>query len=396
MSNHRASTASTLAPSIAALKTGAENAVSAFRFGDVKLFELLIGASIAFWRYPIGGIPGEILVICAVITVGMFRRAKGTSGNTLLVLGALYFAMIAFVVAVSILEGASWQQRTLRLALLALFALTIAGGRLDWRSIVVGAAVGLAINVGAFYAGLTPNKYPPFLTGWLMDKNVAGLYYATVGMLLLGVVRRYLLIVIVLATAFAFLWLTGSRTSLAAFVLAIGWWLMRNRAPLLLRLGAFLIGVRLLEWFEETFSQTGAFADREGTDILRESIHAAERAKVTLTPWHGQGLNSAWVDIPNFPHMWFHDSYASLFVEGGYPMLWTMLALVGIAGLGLLSRRRVVSDGLRAAEGALIVALVAAWQLGEVFFTAAVFFALGIAWYERFTAPTERSADLAE
>lgn len=39
---------------------------------------------------------------------------------------------------------------------------------------------------------------------------------------------------------------------------------------------------------------------------------------------------------------------------------------------------------LRAVEGAIIVVLVCAWQLGEVFFSALGFFIVGVALYERF------------
>ena len=68
-------------------------------------------------------------------------------------------------------------------------------------------------------------------------------------------------------------------------------------------------------------------------------------------------------------------------------MFAVMLLLVGGVALGLLSRRQTVRPELRAAEGAIIVLLVCAWQLGEVFFTSIGFFVLGAALYERFGKP---------
>ncbi|MBN9157277.1 MULTISPECIES: ABC transporter permease [unclassified Microbacterium] len=361
----------------------------AFAWREVRLYEFVLGLTVGLWRYPvIAGIPGEVLMMLIVVGFGIFTRPRVSSPN-LVWFGLVYVGAIANAALVSFNAGESWAQRAFRLLLLMAFAIMIAGGRLHWRSLVAGAIFGLAINAGAFYLHLTPNLYPPYLTGWLGDKNVSGLYYAAFGLLALSLVRRRWTQLCLVVGFFCLLWLTGSRTSLAAFVAALAWWLLRNRLGLFLRLVVFAGGAQFLVWFEAEFSQVGVFADREGTDLLRGTIHAAEAAKVALTPWYGQGLNTAWVSIRNYPHMWFHDSYAALFVEGGFPMLLIVLFLVCIVGLGLFSRRRRVSAGLRAAEGALIVVLVTAWQLGEVFFTSVAFLALGIAWYERFGVPND-------
>ena len=370
--------------------SGIDNAELRFSWRDVRLYEFLLGLTVPFWRFPIAGIPGEVIMMAVVIGFGIFTRAR-VGSSTSAWLGVLFMGMLASAIVVSLLNDEPWVQRSVRLALLVLFALTVAGGRIDWRSLLVGAAFGLAFNAAAFYLRLAPDDYPPYLTGWLLDKNVAGLYYAVFGLLVLSLVRRWWTRSILVAAFFGLLWLTGSRTSLAGFVAALIWWSLRNRLNLFWRLVAFLSGIQLLNWFETQFSQVGAFADREGTDLLRNTIHAAEAVKVEATPWFGQGLNTAWVNIRNHPHMWFHDSYAALIVEGGYPMLLIVLFLVGITGLGLLSGRRKVSVGLRAAEGALIVVLVAAWQLGEVFFTSVAFLAIGIAWQERFGTPVAKS-----
>ena len=124
------------------------------------------------------------------------------------------------------------------------------------------------------------------------------------------------------------------------------------------RLVSFGLGIWVLVWFEETFSRIGVFADREGTDLFRAQIHAAEQVKLAGSDWFGRGFNTAWVDVTSFRHMWFHDSYAALLVEGGIPMFAVMLLLVGGVALGLLSRRQTVRPELRAAEGAIIVLLV--------------------------------------
>lgn len=351
----------------------------------LRVPSFLVGMTMPFWRAAVvPGLPGEVAVFGLTIVVASFVRP--TRRNAALPWVALLLgAMVAFVVAVSLMMGQPWLQRSVRITLLFLFAWTVAVGRVHWKSVVAGGVVGLVlINAPAFYLGLTPNEYPPYLTGWLVDKNVAGMYYAALGVLGLALFRvRWHQLAFFLGM-FALCWLTGSRTSLAGAVAGLVWWLLRDRLGLLARLGGVGLGIWALTFFEDRFSQVGAFADREGTDLLREAVHAAEQAKVARTAWYGRGFNTAWVDVRGVLRMWFHDSYAALRVEGGLPMLIIVLVVfVGVA-LGLLSTRRRVGPDLRAAEAALIVVLVCAWQLGEVFFSSLAFFILGVALYERY------------
>ena len=355
---------------------------------SVRVPELLVGLSMPFWRYSIlPGLPTDVVVFALVITACSFARPTVRIPQMPWV-ALLYFSMLGFVTAVSLVMDQPWLQRSFRLALLFLLAVAVARGRLRWKSVLVGGVLSLTLlNTPAFYLGLTPDNYPPYLTGWLGDKNVAGMYYAIFAVLGLCLLVRRRQQLAYFAAMFALVWLTGSRASLAAVALGVGWWLLRNRLPLLPRLVSFGLGIWVLMWFEETFSRIGDFADREGTDLLRAQIHAAEQVKLAGSAWFGDGFNTAWVDVTSFPHMWFHDSYAALLVEGGIPMFAVMLLLVGGVALGLLSRRQTVHPELRAAEGAIIVLLVCAWQLGEVFFTSIGFFVLGAALYERFGKP---------
>ena len=346
---------------------------------------LLVGLSMPFWRYAlVPGVPIEIAVFGLMVAVGAFVRP--TVRNPVVPWVALaFFTMLTSVIAVSVLMGQPWLQRSVRLALLFIVAAVVAQGRVRWKSILLGGVLSLTfLNAPAFYLGLTPNNYPPFLTGWLGDKNVAGLYYAVMAVFGLSLFRRGWQQAAYFATMFALLWLTGSRTGLAAAVLGLGWWLLRNRVGLMTRLALFGLGAWALQWFEGRYSQVGVFADREGTDLLRSSIHTAEQIKLSGTAWYGRGLNTAVVDLPGFHRMFFHDSYAALQVEGGIPMLVVVLGLYVVLGLGLGSRRRTVGSDLRAAEGAVIALLVCAWQLGEVFLTSIGFFLLGVALLQRF------------
>ncbi|MEA5153967.1 zinc ABC transporter permease [Raineyella sp.] len=361
---------------------------------DLRFAELLVGLSIPFWRVGVPpGMPLDVGVFAAVVGACWIFVRPSVETPSLKWATLLYFAMLGHVVVVSVIVGQPWAQRSFRFVLLFLFAVMVAQGRLHWRSIVVGGLASLVlVNVPAFYAGLAPNDYPPYLTGWLGDKNVAGLYYAAFALLGLPLARKRWHQVVLVVVMFALVWATGSRTSIAALVCGLGWWLIRNRLPLPARLAAFGLGIWALTAVEETTSQIGPFADRTGTDLLRSEIHAAEQVKLAASPWYGDGLNTATVSVMHWESMWFHDSYAALRVEGGIPMFVAILVLFGGIGLGLLSVKRQVGSNLCAAEGAIIVLLVCAWQLGEVFFTSLAFLVLGIALYERLSTPLHEDA----
>ncbi len=358
------------------------------RISEIRLPELLLGLSLPWWRVQaLPGMPAEIAFMAITIAICAFvRPRRSIRGGSWIALA--YFAMLAQVIVVSLYFGQEWTTRSFRLLLLFLFAMAIAEGRLHWKSVLAGATFGLLfLNLPAYYMGLTPDKYPPYLTGFLVDKNVAGMYYAVFAVLGLSSFKSKLSQALFFCAMFGAVFLTGSRTSISAAAVGLAWWLIRNRVGLTFRLTFFGFAIFLLKYVEEHFSQIGMFADRDGSDWLRDQIGIATQAKLDVTPWFGQGLNTAWVSVTRFPHMWFHDSYASLRVEGGVPMLITMLVLVVVVALGLLSRKKTVNKNLLAAEAGIIVILVCAWKLGEVFFTAPTFLLLGAAIYERLTSP---------
>ena len=83
----------------------------------------------------------------------------------------------------------------------------------------------------------------------------------------------------------------------------------------------------------------------------------------------------------------FHNSYALLRVEGGWPLVVAMLVLVVVVALGLFGINKEVSDDQRAVEAGLAVVLVCAWKLGEVFFTLPCLFLVGAAIALRYGKP---------
>lgn len=366
------------------LKEGVVDAAS-----QTRVFEFLVGMGFTFSRFVLGSkLPVEILLVILVLGVAAFRRPTLDIHRIQLWVVMLMSAMLIWAVSVSMWTGQSWTQRAFRIVLLFLFALSIARGRIHWKSIVAGGAVGLVfINAPSWFMGVGAEDYVGYLTGWLADKNVAGMFYGIFAVLGLCLFARTWQQLVYFAVTFGLLWLTGSRTSIAGCLLALVWWLLRPRAQLWLRLVTAAIGGWVLVTVENHYARVGQFADRTGTDWYRHQIDIATSAKLAITPWYGQGLNTGWVALSPTRQAFFHDSYAQLRVEGGWPLMILMLSLVVIVAFGLFGINKEASDNQRAIEAGIVVLLVCAWKIGEAFFTLPCLFLVGAAIAERYGTP---------
>lgn len=359
-------------------------------WGPVVLLDLVLGFSLMFVTTALpAGMVGGLAMGVAMVAVGACRRAKLTvPGGGLLVIG--FLALMAFLVVVSMSHGMPWQQRILKFFILFAVCAVLATGRIDIRSFIIGACMGACVNVPLFYAGLTDNRYPPYLTGFYGDKNVAGMYYAIWGILGLSVLAgRWRVPWALLSTVFVFL--TGSRTALGGLVLAFAWVLLRNRVGVAYRLALAAIGYGVLVFTISNYAESSAFGDRTGTDWYRQQVDQAMELKAAITPWTGLGLNQGYVFIGD-RRQWFHDSYLQAFVEGGYVFLWATVLAFLLLGLGLLDRRLHVSWEMLTAEATVIVVLVCAWKLGEVFMTVGAFLILGVCIAYRLGKPAATSS----
>lgn len=354
--------------------------------GTIMLVDLILGFALLWDRYPVPGLgqPTGVVVLVAAIVVAACRRPTRRLPVMWLVV-ALYLFMVGWAAVISERNQLDWHQRAVKVLILLVFALAVAVGRLHLRSLLIGLLLSMVANVPLFYAGLTPNSYPPFLTGYFGDKNIAGLMYGVMTLLGLLVHRRWsmrVLHVLVFGTALA---LTGSRTSMAGVAVALVWLVVRQTLPLLLRIGAAAALMAVLATIERQFARVLFFRDRDGTDWFREQIDIATAAKLALSPWYGDGFTTAWVRMgPRF--MYFHDSYASLRIEGGWVMVAVMLLLFCWIGVGFLTQRKATAQEV-VVEAAMVVALVCAWKLGEVFFTTPAFLVFGAALLVRRSVP---------
>jgi O-antigen ligase len=157
--------------------------------------------------------------------------------------------------------------------------------------------------------------------------------------------------------------LTLSRTSLLAIGL-VGVWIVTSRrlspvaniaviAALLYALGRSLDYLRLI----------GPFAERAGSDALRDRIVELERLQISQHPWLGNGPGTSTVLVDGQP-FFFHNSYLALQNEGG----WVAVAIFVVLGLTTLSSLARLPRTTRTLwlEGGIIAVATCAANLGEV------------------------------
>lgn len=287
-------------------------APAALNVGQLSTLLLLL---IAANRRPVRSIPW--LPIVLILLVGY-----------LFLLSALTVDTSAF----------GWEKRGIRLIGVLILLVFIVSGRIHARSLLMGIGAGLIANAVLFYLRLAPSNYgPQALTGYYLDKNQAGLMYAVMGILLLALTRSLGQRIGIIVLFGSLTYLTGSRTAMAGFAGGVLWFALR---PYLTIFGRIVIGVIIyygVNFIETNFARVGEFSVREGSDWFREQIDAQSEIKLNATPWSGTGLGDAWVWVSG-ERFFFHNSYWSTLVEGGWIYLITLLVLYFGFGLGLFEK----------------------------------------------------------
>lgn len=309
-----------------------------------------------------------VLAVLVIISLG--RRPKFDLAEfqiliALLVAAGAYLAFVSYTATPT--EGAAdWRFRLIRMAVTLMALFVFASGRLHLKSTVYGFATALVVNIPLFYAGLVSRTYGEYLTGWAVDKNYAGLVYCVIGLIMLAYAKRWWTQLIVLLTFGGALWLTGSRTSLAAFAAAILWVLIAGKLGVVGRWGFAIVIYFAILLTAEDYSRIGRFSDREGSDLLRSRIDAESKIKTDDAGFFGSGLGEAYVQMDGRP-WFFHNAYWTALVEGGWP--WLIVLLIFMAYVSLRAFSKVLSREQLIGQALGIALLICAWRLGEVFVT---------------------------
>lgn len=331
------------------------------------------------FRIPAPGIPailplGDVAAILLVV-IAVFRPV--TQKHPISKIYMIYATgIVLFSMLISLINEVDPVRRLLKVIELFALAGTIAARKIDLIAGLRGLAIALFVNIPLFFSGLTSDNYGGKLTGVLADKNVAGLFYAVIPLLVLMITKNVALRLLIIISAAGALYLTGSRSSLAAFGFALLWLAI---APRLRTFGKLVLGAILLPiyfWVNDNFAQFGEYADRVGSDALRARIDAASLAKTIQAPWYGLGLGQSQVNIDG--KLWFfHNSYWALIAEGGYPLLIAIVGLYAVIGLRLF-QPKILNPVSVYIETATVAIYLCAIRLGEVFFTIPGFLVIGV------------------
>lgn len=334
---------------------------------------IFIGITTAFFAMPVGTVVVMVLVL--------YNLTKPTKiENTY---NGLFFTILLLAIGWALFETLTFNsfpveyaiRRAVRMAVVVLLALQIAQKKIDIRSLLFGVAFGLLVNVIGFYAGIAPDNYGGTLTGWLNDKNQSGLYYALFGFLFVAMVRKTSHRIAAIAVTAGMLWLTGSRTSLAAYAFAILWLYFSYRLNLFgkaVLAYLFYLGVNYLE---DNFARAGAFADRLGSDLLRQRIDEEMYRMIDVVPWYGGGLGTAQVPLQD-RYFYFHNSYMTLVQEAGWAY---MVVVVGLMVAATFFWKQARTQRIVIAEAAMVIILIASQRLGEVILTVPWAIVVGLA-----------------
>lgn len=347
---------------------------------SARIIDALL-AMLLVYRIAVPGVPLPIpqLAAIALVLIGLFR-APTRSFSTASWYPVIAIGLLGFLAVETLINDLDPLRRGLNIASLMLFAAFLATGRIDVGSVIKGLGVGLALNALLFYLHLAPDDYQGKLTGFLQDKNAAALVYAVGAVLLAMVTRKMLWRVLILVAGGAAVVLTDSRTTMAAYAVAVVFLLVSGRMHRVVELLALTIGVFIFLWADDNLTKLGDYAvTREGSDAFRLRIDTASSLKAQGAPWYGDGLGTATVHLDSGT-WFFHNSYEGLIVEGGIVLLVVMLAIYLVTGLGLSTRVEIdaLSFQSRAITAATAIVCMCALRLGEVFFAPIGFLVIGI------------------
>lgn len=347
--------------------------------GKINMVEFIVGFLMIFFNVTLGGLPVATVAVAVLVLVKLFAKTKYTVPQAGTFLGIIILAL-GYIAVVSYSSpyttSGEVTRRLVRIIITIGFAMLIADKRIDIRSLSLGLGIAMVINTIAFYAGIAPDHYNGYLTGWFNDKNVAGMYHAVVPFLLFVFFSKKWERTVTLTFALPTLWLTGSRTSMAAFMIGVLWVLFAQKLNLFFKLVFGVFVGWLFEWLQNTFASNPIFGDRSGTDWFREQIDLASQAKLDVAPWQGMGLGQAVVTLDGGRQMFFHNSYWTLLVEGGWPWLGIIIAVTVLA---TFIWKQPNQKRLLAAEALVVALSIMSWRLGEVILTAPWAIAVGLA-----------------
>lgn len=262
----------------------------------------------------------------------------------------------------------------LNIAIYATVILIISGQRLNMRAVGRGLAIAVVAGVAIGAVLLPSSRYVGRMTGPLGDPNSAGYLIVVFTALALPSLqsRKYQLGLVAVAAAGVLL--TQSRTSMLAMGIMALWVLLSRFVSSWISVP---VVASVLYWIISASESLApdAFADRAGSDLLRQRIYEVELADVAVNPVIGQGAGTAIVALDGMT-FFFHSSYLALRAEAGWIGFIVMIALLLLVFRSLLALPRVRRN--YSYEAALIGVAICAVNLGEVLLALPTAFAISL------------------
>ena len=328
--------------------------------GQLQLLVVVLAAVLPL-RPTVSGIPFSTVAAALLVLLAAARPPIQAKVRPQVLTAALV-GVVLWLVASSAVFSSLEVRRTGNLLILLGLAWVLAQGRLHVPSVVAGLGLGLFVGIAHAVVTRDTSGYEGRITGYLGDPNGAGFVIVTIGCVLLAArAERGLRIWPVWIALSGTILLTVSRTSLFALAAATAWAL---RAPRLSRIATLLAVVVAWPCYQLIVGAArdgGFFAERAGSDHLRQRLAVVERMMVEDAGWTGLGLGSAHAEVDGAP-LWFHNSYRALQVEGGLPA--AALLLVALVALvwGLHRVPREARNGWY--EGAILAGLICSLNIG--------------------------------
>jgi O-antigen ligase len=349
--------------------------------------EVLLFAILPLEVLGVRGVPANEIAATAIVIAALFRAPiLGRTAKWWIPALTLFWS---WCLLSSLLTPADLNtRRLLHLGVWVLLTMVIASGRVNFASMVSG--LGLGLLVGSISGALRiggGSGYEGRLTGLFGDPNVAGVVLVVYGLLFASLLpggRPFSLArnrwqVAVIGVSAVALVLTLSRTSLLALGIGLVWLVLAARVHWLVTLGLFSFLVPVVFNWTETLKNWGPFAERGGSDALRDRILESELAMVAQQPILGNGAGTAKVKL-EAGNFFFHNSYIALQSEFGMVGLAIYVVIASVI-LWMLVRLPRQQRNLPLEMG-LIGLGVCALNLGEVLLhlPAAVLFGAAIRW----------------
>ena len=306
-------------------------------------------------------LPVNSLAATALVVTAMWLRPRWRVSWPLLTVSAT--ALAAWLVVNTVVVHEIYEiRRAGNIVVVVALAAVIGSGRLHLSSVTTGAIAGFVLATVTAIGTIPISSYKGRLTGVLGDPNAAGFVLTALGFALAQSLPNSRFRAALWGFVAVAVLLTQSRTSIFALVVATAWVLFARHLNRVFGALALAGSYLLYRWLLPIADGWQIFQEREGSDELREKLAQVEQQMVDTAGWFGNGLGSGVAEVKRGVTMYFHNSYRTMLIEGGWIAL--ILLVMVIVALYLMFHRVPQASRPVWAEAGIIAGLICAFNIG--------------------------------